>query len=144
LPDLYGGRDLVQGGGWLMVSRHGRLAAVTNVRVRPLDANHPRSRGALVRGFVSGAGDVDAFLDAVAPVAGDHGPFNLVLWNGRALEYAGNRPRYARQQVAPGMLAGSNGPIDAPRPKSKFPSRALAACIGNGWPDDARQVDVSP
>ena len=31
-PDVYGGRDLVQGGGWLQVSAHGRLAALTNVR----------------------------------------------------------------------------------------------------------------
>src|SRR5690606_4086999 len=41
-PDLHGGRDLEQGGSWLMVSRRGRLAAVTNVRVPPLDATHPR------------------------------------------------------------------------------------------------------
>src|SRR3546814_7923905 len=31
-PDVYGGRDLVQGGSWLQVSTRGRLAAVTNVR----------------------------------------------------------------------------------------------------------------
>ena len=30
--DVYGGRDLVQGGGWLQASTRGRLAAVTNVR----------------------------------------------------------------------------------------------------------------
>ena len=53
-PDVHGGRDLEQGGSWLMVSRRGRLAAVTNVRVRPLDVTHPRLRGALVREFASG------------------------------------------------------------------------------------------
>ena len=144
LPDLYGGRDLVQGGGWLMVSRRGRLAAVTNVRVQPLGASHPCSRGALVRDFVSGASDVDAFLDAVAPVAGEHGPFNLVLWDGQAMEYAGNHPRFARHPVAPGLHAVSNGPFDAPWPKSNFASRALASWMKNGLPADARNADISP
>jgi len=144
LPDLYGGRDLVQGGGWLMVSRRGRLAAVTNVRVQPLGASHPCSRGALVRDFVSGASDVDAFLDAVAPVAGEHGPFNLVLWDGQAMEYAGNHPRFARHPVAPGLHAVSNGPFDAPWPKSNFASRALASWMKNGLPANARNADISP
>jgi uncharacterized protein with NRDE domain len=107
-PDMFGGRDLVQGGSWLMVSQRGRLAAVTNVRVHPLDAAHPRSRGALVRDFVAGDGDVDAWLDALAPTAGEYGPFNLVLWDGRSLAYAGNHPRFARQPVAPGLPAVSN------------------------------------
>lgn len=144
LPDLYGGRDLVQGGGWLMVSRHGRLAAVTNVRVRPLDATRPRSRGALVRGFVSGTSDVDAFLDTVSPVAGEHGPFNLVLWDGHSLAYASNHPRFARHPVAPGLHAVSNGAFDAPWPKSNLASRALANWLDGDLPADARNADVSP
>src|SRR5690606_31655065 len=142
--DVFGGRDLVQGGSWLMVSRRGRLAAVTNVRVQPLGAAHPRSRGALVRDFVAGDGDVDAFLDSVAPVAGEHGPFNLVLWDGRTLSYAGNHPRFARHPVAPGLHAVSNGPFDAPWPKSNFASRALARWMENGLSPDARDADVSP
>jgi uncharacterized protein with NRDE domain len=143
-PDVFGGRDLAQGGGWLMVSRHGRLAAVTNVRVRPLDAAHPRSRGALVRGFVAGTMGIDAWLDAIAPRAGDYGPFNLVLWDGDALAFAGNHPRFASHHVAPGLHAMSNGAFDAPWPKSNHASRALAAWLENGAPADARVADVAP
>jgi uncharacterized protein with NRDE domain len=143
-PDVHGGRDLEQGGGWLMVSRGGRLAAVTNVRVRPLDATHPRSRGALVRGFASGTMGIDAWLDALAPAAGDYGPFNLVLWDGRALAFAGNHPRFARHRVAPGLHAMSNGAFDAPWPKSNRASQALATWLQDGAPSDARVADVAP
>ena len=143
-PDIYGGRDLVQGGGWLMVSRRGRLAAVTNVRVPPLGASHPRSRGALVRDFVAGSGDVDACLDGLAPGTGDYGPFNLLLWDGRSLAYAGNHPRFARHPVAPGLHAVSNGAFDAPWPKSNLASRALANWLDGDLPADAREADVSP
>ena len=143
-PQVYGGRDLVQGGGWLMVSRGGRLAAVTNVRVQPLGATHPLSRGALVRDFAAGNGDVDAFLDAVAADAGGYGPFNLVTWDGRSLAYAGNHPRFARHPVAPGLHAVSNGSFDAPWPKSNLASRALAAWMDKGLPGDARDADIAP
>ena len=44
-PEVYGGRDLVQGGGWLQASTRGRLAAVTNVRDGLASEAAPRSRG---------------------------------------------------------------------------------------------------
>ena len=143
-PDLYGGRDLAQGGSWLMVSRGGRLAAVTNVRVRPSPAAPPRSRGALVRGFVAASTGIDDWLDALAPVAGEYGPFNLVLWDGAALAFAGNHPRFARHPVAPGLHAVSNGAFDAPWSKSNRASQALAAWLAQAAPADARAADVAP
>ena len=143
-PDVHGGRDLEQGGSWLSVSRRGRLAAVTNVRVRPLDATHPCSRGALVRGFAASAAGIDAWLDTVAPVAGDYGPFNLLLWDGRSLEFASNHPRFTRHGVTPGLHAMSNGAFDAPWPKSNHASSALAGWLRNGLPPDARAADVGP
>lgn len=143
-PDVHGGRDLLQGGSWLLASRRGRLAAVTNVRVRPLDATFPRSRGELVRGFAVGDSDTDAWLDALAPVASEHGPFNLLLWDGSALAFASNHPRFERQPVAPGLHAVSNGAFDAPWPKSNLASRALSAWLERGPLADAREADVSP
>ena len=142
-PDVYGGRDLEQGGGWLMVSRRGRLAAVTNVRVWPPVAR-PRSRGALVRAFVAGALDADAAIDRLEPAAAAHGPFNLLLWDGRTLAFAGNQPRFARATVAPGLHAMSNGAFDAPWPKSNRATRALAGWLDAGAAADPRRADVSP
>lgn len=143
-PDVFGGRDLVQGGGWLMVSQRGRLAAVTNVRVQPLDAAHPRSRGTLVRGFAAGDTSIDAWLGGIAPVAGEHGPFNLLLWDGTSLAFASNHPRFERYPVTPGLHAVSNGAFDAPWPKTNHASQALAGWLQTELPADARNANVDP
>jgi uncharacterized protein with NRDE domain len=128
-PSVYGGRDLVQGGGWLQVSAHGRLAAVTNVRDGQPDATPaPRSRGWLVRDFVRGNDSAHAFAEPQASGA-DYGPFNGLFCDGEVLIHASNRPRQPPARVAPGMHAMSNGAFDAPWPKSTLATRALAAWL---------------
>jgi uncharacterized protein with NRDE domain len=129
---VYGGRDLVEGGSWLQVSTRGRLAAVTNVRTGLTRDRKPRSRGWLVRDFVRGdAGAID-FATAQEPTASEHGPFNLLLWDGAALAFATNHPRPDRRTVSPGLHAMSNGAFDAPWPKSGHATRALAAWLASG------------
>ena len=126
-PDVYGGRDLVQGGGWLQLSRRGRLAAVTNVRSGPGADAAPRSRGWLVRDFARGQGDgAEGYAAALAAQARDYGRFNLLLHEPGRLVFAGNHPRFATHPVSPGLHAMSNGAFDAPWPKSNLASRALA------------------
>ncbi len=44
-PQIYGGRDLEQGGTWLGITREGRIAAVTNFRDGYAAKNGTRSRG---------------------------------------------------------------------------------------------------
>ncbi|WP_206859113.1 NRDE family protein [Lysobacter changpingensis] len=123
-PALYGGRDLLAGGSWLMVSTSGRLAAVTNVRAGAAEGPMPRSRGALVREFVSGNGQVGA-LAGLAPQAAGFGRFNLLAFDGTRLAFASNHPGFRTYDVAPGLHAMSNGDFDAPWPKSGHASRAL-------------------
>ena len=129
---VYGGRDLVQGGGWLQASTRGRLAAVTNVRAGLEAEAAPRSRGWLVRDFVRGEADAGAFTDALSATAAGHGRFNLLVWDGGALAFATNHPAFAAGDVAPGLHAMSNGAFDAEWPKSMFATHALAA-----WLDSA-------
>lgn len=132
-PEVYGGRDLVQGGGWLQVSVRGRLAAVTNVRAGlSVEAAPPRSRGWLVRDFVRGDSGAGGFARALSASAGEHGRFNLLAWDGDALAFAGNHPAFAARAVEPGLHAMSNGAFDAAWPKSTFATQALAA-----WLDSA-------
>lgn len=128
-PDVYGGRDLQAGGSWLQVSGRGRLAAVTNVRAGLAGETAPRSRGALVRDFVRGGDAAAASLLALAPTAADYGRFNLLAWDGHALAFASNHPRFTTRPVAPGLHAMSNGPFDAPWPKSGLAMRALSAWL---------------
>ena len=128
-PDVYGGRDLVQGGGWLQVSTRGRLAAVTNVRAGTGNEAAPRSRGALVRDFVRDTGPANASLQALAPIAAEFGRFNLLAWDGEELVFASNHPGFASFAVEPGLHAMSNGAFDAPWPKSAHATRALEAWL---------------
>ena len=128
-PAVYGGRDLVQGGGWLQVSRGGRVAAVTNVRAGRGAETAPRSRGWLVRDYVRGHADAGDFTAALGAQAGDYGRFNLLVHDGAQLVCASNHPGYSAQTVAPGMHAMSNGGFDAPWPKGVFATRALQAWL---------------
>jgi uncharacterized protein with NRDE domain len=127
--EVYGGRDLVQGGSWLQASTRGRLAAVTNVRAGTNPEVKPRSRGWLVRDFIRGNDDAAEFAAALQGSAGEYGRFNLLLWDGAALEFASNHPRPMHMQVSPGLHAMSNGAFDAPWPKSGHATRALAAWL---------------
>ena len=135
-PAVYGGRDLVQGGGWLQVSARGRLAAVTNVRDgRGGGVPQPRSRGWLVRDFVRGHAAALDFAASNAAADG-YGLFNAVFWDGRSLVHASNHPVASHVEVAPGMHAMSNGAFDAPWPKSMAATRALEA-----WLDTPAALD---
>ncbi|MGH8076848.1 MAG: NRDE family protein [Lysobacter sp.] len=140
--DVYGGRDLLQGGSWLQVSSRGRLAAVTNVRAGLSAEVAPRSRGALVHDFASGGASGEDFTAALAPSATEYGRFNLLLWDGASLRFASNHPRFATYEVAPGVHAMSNGAFDAPWPKSGHATRALSALLASSGLDVERAITV--
>ena len=127
-PGVVGGRDALQGGGWLQVHARGRLAAVTNVRAGPQGDAAPRSRGALVHDFVRAP---DALLDRLPAQAPTFGRFNLLAWDGAQLDYVGNHPQFHRAAVAPGLHALSNGALDAPWPKARHAQDALTAWLAS-------------
>jgi uncharacterized protein with NRDE domain len=78
-PDVLGGRDAVAGGSWLAIARSTRFAAVTNLRgAQP----RTRSRGALVRDFVTSEAEPRDFAESVAAYASEYAGFHL--WAGRA------------------------------------------------------------
>lgn len=116
---VFGGRDLRAGGTWLAIDRRGRFAAVTNVR-EPDPVSGPRSRGALVAGFVEGSQPVRDYAEHVLAQADEYAGFNLLLVDlaaGQPALFVSNRD--ARRIVAPGsgVHAWSNGTLDAPWPK---------------------------
>lgn len=131
-PGVFGGRDLQAGGGWLLASTRGRLAAVTNVRV-PQAPLAPCSRGALVREFVVSEADTGAWAEALRPRADRYGPFNLLLFDGQTLRFAGNHPGFATWPVAPGRHAMTNGPMDQLWHKSSRAVRGLSEWLDGPW-----------
>ncbi len=146
-PDVYGGRDLVAGGGWLQVSARGRLAAVTNVRNGRAPEAAARSRGWLVRDFVRGDASATPHAASLQPLASGYGRFHLLLWDGDELSYASNHPAPVHHRVAPGIHAMSNGAFDAPWPKSGHATRALKAWIdgmGASYAGDDNALACTP
>ena len=115
--EVFGGRDLSQGGGWLAASRQRRLAAVTNVRrmVQP-DPNAP-SRGALVADFMRGTQSAAEFAKRLRGRADAYAGFNLLLYDGETLLYATNHDGFRSERLTPGMHAVSNAALDTPWPK---------------------------
>jgi uncharacterized protein with NRDE domain len=122
-PGLLGGRDLLAGGTWLGVDKRGRMAAVTNVRDgTPREA--PRSRGALVTGYLGGDESAARFAAQSAAAGQSFAAFNLLLFDGAELWYASNRASTAL--LARGIHAFSNAPFGVEWPKTVSASAGAA------------------
>ncbi|KAL4430685.1 hypothetical protein ABPG75_005941 [Micractinium tetrahymenae] len=135
-PCILGGRDLVAGGTWLCISRHGRAAFLTNFReLRDMQRLGAPSRGALPVEFVTAAGDPEAFLEGLDSKA--YPGFNLLgfdLSQGRMLylcnKHEGQRGRLAR--LPPGLHGITNGHMDAGWPKVREGCRRLQQLVDSG------------
>lgn len=125
---VFGGRDLQAGGSWLGITRHGRVAVVTNNPLRPPAASHARSRGALVRDWLTGDGDAGAFLDAVENDAAHYAGFSLLVGTlaGGLEGFVAPAGHFgARWRLDPGITVLSNSPREAPWPKVGWLRQAL-------------------
>jgi len=130
------GRDLRSGGTWAGIGARGRMAVVTNVR-DPLARQTGPSRGALVAGYLRDDAPAAVFADQLAARAVEFAPFNLVLADRDSCQFQGNHPLH-RQPLAPGIHGVSNGPLDAPWPKTVTLNAALRAWV------DAGSEDLTP
>lgn len=111
-PTVLGGRDAVANGSWLAVTRGGRFAAVTNLRGAE---RKRRSRGELVREFVTTEVMPRAYGERIARDADEYAGFHLLAGE------AGGEVWYITPggQVAlePGVHAFSNAPAGEEWPK---------------------------
>lgn len=141
--DVIGGRDLEAGGSWLAMHRNGRFAAVTNVRLA--DRRHgPRSRGALIREFVTGAIAPAQYVEQLRTLLAQFAPFNLVVGDAREV-WCLESPRDRAQRLSAGVHLVSNGPLDAPWPKMERLRRGFSRVLGgqlNGKMLDAALLDL--
>lgn len=110
-PRLLAGRDLLAGGTWLGLTRHGRFAAVTNYREPPRGTAPRASRGHLVRDYLLGAATAGDYLRALQRRADDYAGFNLLLGDAGQLWWYSNRGG-PPQRLAPGVYGLSNALLD--------------------------------
>lgn len=127
--EVFGGRDLSHGGSWLALSRHGRLAAITNIRrMIPPDPNAP-SRGSLVREFVQSSLTAEQYADEITERAQIYSGFNLLLYDGGKLVFCHNYDGFEQRVLEPGIHVVSNATLDTPWPKSQRLRRAMQAFV---------------
>ena len=110
--EVIGGKDALYGGSWLAIRRGGRFAAVTNLRGAE---RKKKSRGFLVRDFVTGDMPVEQYAQTIAREAVDYAGFHLLA--GRAdgdLMYIAPD---LQTPLAAGVHAFSNAPRDEHWPK---------------------------
>ncbi|MEO8382243.1 MAG: NRDE family protein [Acidobacteriota bacterium] len=123
-PDVVGGIDALHGGSWLAVRRGGRFAAVTNLYGAQ---RRQRSRGALVRDFVTGERSPKAYAAQIAEVAGEFAGFHLLAGD------AGGEVVYiapeAQTPLADGVHAFSNAPFGEEWPKMRVAAAELQSAL---------------
>jgi uncharacterized protein with NRDE domain len=130
-PDVLGGRDLQAGGTWLGVTLSGRFAAVTNYRQGQREPAATRSRGLLVRDFLTGESGGMEYAERVQREAGRYNGFNLIAGDSTGLFYYSNREDRVRR-LSPGVYGLSNHLLDTPWPKVTATKSAFGAALNGG------------
>lgn len=113
-PHILAGRDLMQMGTWLGVSKTGRIAALTNFRDPSMPEADKISRGVLVRDFLSSDMEPQLFLESLDPA--DYTGFNIIAGDLDHLYYYNNIENRL-SEVEPGLHGLSNHLLDTPWPK---------------------------
>lgn len=112
---ILAGQDLQSGGTWMGVSEEGRFAVVTNLRGFGPPAGDAPSRGLLLRDLLAGE---RRYAQPSETDLAAFNPFNLIALTGDGLWFASNRPHVDRRALPAGVYGLSNGPLDAPWPKT--------------------------
>jgi len=132
-PNILAGRDENMGGTWLGVNRSSCFSAVTNFREEPAEPLPPHSRGDLPTAYLREQQTPEEYVSTVSELGGDYKGFNLIVADGQACHYYGNRAGQARK-LKDGYYGLSNQLLDCNWPKvidgcaqlqqllSKFPS----------------------
>lgn len=110
-PDVLGGRDLQAGGSWLAMDVRGRFAAVTHIREGHA-RSAARSRGELVKRFVSGNESALEFAAWLKTEHGQFAPFNLLFGEIRNLLHFNSRSGMLNR-VPPGIHVLSNADMNS-------------------------------
>jgi len=114
-PLLLAGKDLKSGGTWLGITKTDHFALVTNIRMGKNNEPKPRSRGNLVRDYLTGELPAREYLNNVQSTVVEYGPFNLILGSTLELHYLSSLEGY--RQLQKGVYGISNHLLDTPWPK---------------------------
>jgi uncharacterized protein with NRDE domain len=123
-PDVLAGRDLLQMGTWLGITRTGRFAALTNYRDPLIFKQEARTRGELVSNYLQSKERPEDYLKKVQATASSYNGFNVLLGNIHSIYYYGNMENRIIKLKA-GYYGLSNHLLDTPWYKVAVGKKAL-------------------
>lgn len=115
-PNLLAGRDLLQKGTWLGVTKTGRFAALTNIRDLSLEGKDKKSRGGIVSGFLNDKITAEEYLEGIRKDRNSYAGFNILVGNAEKLFHY-NNVHDEISEVTPGTHSLSNDTLNTPWPK---------------------------
>ncbi|PVZ72397.1 NRDE family protein [Pelagibaculum spongiae] len=118
-PEILGGKDLEAGGSWLAINRNGRFAVLTNLR-RPGQTKGPRSRGLIIKDYLTSNLSTEAFVEQLSNDRALYSGFNIVLGDFSTdcqLWYLSSET--TPRELAPGNYAISNEVLGDNWPKTE-------------------------
>ncbi len=136
-PQVLAGRDLMQLGTWMGITRSGRFAAITNYREVIAPITNAPSRGKLVADFLTGTASPERYLQHIHSKANQFSGFNLILGDTQTLYYFGNRDGRIRM-LEPGIYGLSNRLLDTDWPKVRVGKTQLTAALRSGDGEPSR------
>lgn len=115
-PSIIAGRDLLQMGTWLGVTRGGRFAALTNFRDPKQNSEDKISRGDIVRRYLGTHISLERFLLTLKHNRHYYAGFNVILGNQDELFYYNNAQNKITR-IPKGIHGLSNHMLNTPWPK---------------------------
>lgn len=115
-PALLAGRDLLQKGTWLGMTKEGRFAALTNIRDLSLEGKDKKSRGKIVSEYLKSSVSPTTYLGKLSKERFDYAGFNILLGNAEQLFHY-NNVEDCITEVTPGTHSLSNDTLNTPWPK---------------------------
>ena len=113
---ILAGRDLLQKGSWMGVSKNGRFATITNFRNPSLPESGQLSRGIIVQDFLESSLTAKTFIDQIQQQKHLYGGLNLLVYDGKEMHHY-NNVLDDRSQIKPGIHSISNHTLNTPWPK---------------------------
>ena len=113
---IFGGFDSRGGGGWLCVDTSGRLAAVTNIRKPPFIEQKKKSRGNLLKKFLTSNVSAEDYLEKLTQHDNEYALFNLLLMDESGLWHYSS-DTHKRKKISSGLHGLSNADLNTAWPK---------------------------
>lgn len=127
-PHVLAGRDLEQLGTWMGITKTGRFAALTNYRNPNEQKNDKRSRGHIVKNFLTSEKTPYAFLNELQKERHHYPGFNVLAADQENFYYYSNVENKILK-INPGIHGLSNHLLNTPWPKVEKGKKRLQMLI---------------